>query len=113
MKPDFILENIPLSVNSTLGVGGPALYFADVFNENQIFETYEFARDKQLDIFILGRGSNILFGDRGFLGVVMSMRNMKRINYTPDGFWVDSGSLVSSVVSFAEVAGLTGYENFA
>jgi UDP-N-acetylmuramate dehydrogenase len=64
-------ENVAMASLTTMGVGGPARYFAEVFTENEAVKAVNFARENSLDIFILGGGSNIIMGDDGFPGLVI------------------------------------------
>ncbi|MBI4160587.1 MAG: UDP-N-acetylmuramate dehydrogenase [Candidatus Yanofskybacteria bacterium] len=116
IKPDFIIEGEMLARHSTLGVGGPADYFAEIplYNADckQIVEAYEFARDNKLDIFILGKGSNVLFSDRGFRGLVIKLVGGD-ISFSKGWLWVDSGVMVSELVTMAHTTGLSGFEKFA
>lgn len=64
-------ENVPLAPYTTLGVGGPARWFADVTRESSLREAVSFARERSLPLFVLGGGSNLLVADEGFAGVVL------------------------------------------
>jgi UDP-N-acetylmuramate dehydrogenase len=64
-------ENVPLAPLTTLGVGGPARYFAEAHTEADVRETLDFARGRQLPLFVLGGGSNLVVADAGFSGVVL------------------------------------------
>jgi UDP-N-acetylmuramate dehydrogenase len=66
-----IEENVLLGPLTTLGVGGAARYLARVRSESELVEEVEFARSKELPVFVLGGGSNLLVGDAGFNGVVL------------------------------------------
>ncbi|HEY4493119.1 MAG TPA: UDP-N-acetylmuramate dehydrogenase [Candidatus Paceibacterota bacterium] len=66
-----IKENIPLAPFTTLHIGGPARYFVEVANEQELAETLTFTREKNLPVFVLSGGSNILVSDRGFSGLVI------------------------------------------
>lgn len=124
--PDFIQRNEPLARYSTLGVGGKADYFANVdigIRENniggicgasqQLLEAYDFARDKDLDIFILGGGSNILFGDLGFGGLVVRLRDDSGVNFSGRNILASAGTMVSELVQLGRHHGLTGFEFLA
>ncbi len=54
-------------------VGGPAKYFAEPSTEEELIELVEHARQEKLPVFILGRGSNVIFPDEGYNGLVVSM----------------------------------------
>lgn len=67
----------PLKDFSTFGIGGPARYFAEARTTFQLQEMLLFAARSSLKVFILGKGSNSLFDDRGFNGLVI----LNRIDY--------------------------------
>jgi UDP-N-acetylmuramate dehydrogenase len=64
-------ESIALAPYTTLGVGGPARFFCEVHSEAEVKQAAQFARDRNLLLFVLGGGSNLLVSDAGFDGVVM------------------------------------------
>ena len=64
-------ENLPLSAWTTLGVGGPARYFLNATSEKEVIDGLDFAKGKNLPLFVLGGGSNLLVADRGFEGLVL------------------------------------------
>jgi UDP-N-acetylmuramate dehydrogenase len=64
-------ESIALAPYTTLGVGGPARFFCEVHSEAEVEQAAQFARDRNLPLFVLGGGSNLLVSDAGFDGVVM------------------------------------------
>jgi UDP-N-acetylmuramate dehydrogenase len=68
-----IRENVQLAPYTTLGIGGPARYFAGVKREEQIPEALDFAFKHSCPVFILGSGSNIVVSDSGFPGLILKM----------------------------------------
>jgi len=66
-----IQENVALSPLTTFGIGGPARYFVRAPVEDAVLEAIRFAVDRNLPIFVLGGGSNLLVADRGFPGLVI------------------------------------------
>lgn len=70
-------KNKVLADFSTFKIGGPAEYFVRVENEKELIEAVRFAKEKRLPFFVLGGGSNILFSDRGFRGLVVKIQNEK------------------------------------
>lgn len=66
-----IQENILLAPFTTLGIGGAARFFAEADSEEKLIEAIEFAEVRQLPVFILGGGSNVLVSDKGFPGLVI------------------------------------------
>jgi UDP-N-acetylmuramate dehydrogenase len=80
----MIRENVPLAPYTTLRIGGPARYFAGAHNEDQLLEALAYAADLGLPVFILGGGSNVLFADEGFPGLVLHVA-IKGIGWSSDG----------------------------
>ena len=66
-----IQENVPLASLTTLQMGGPARYFAEVKREDEVRDAIEFARDRNLPLFVLGGGSNLVVADSGWPGLVL------------------------------------------
>ncbi len=66
-----IREYIPLAPFTTFGVGGSARYFCEPECENDIERAYAFAKEKEVPLFILGGGSNLLVSDDGYPGIVV------------------------------------------
>lgn len=56
---------------STFGIGGPIRYFAEVSTVDEMKEGFSFAKEKGLAFLVVGKGSNCLFSDAGFDGVVL------------------------------------------
>jgi UDP-N-acetylmuramate dehydrogenase len=68
-----IQANVPLATFTTLEIGGNARLFIDVATELQLSEAVKFAYDNEIDIFVLGGGSNVLIADSGFDGLVIKI----------------------------------------
>lgn len=112
--PNFVIRDVLLNKLFTLGVGGLARYVAVVGSEEQLVEACEFARDERLDIFVLGRGSNVLFSDCGFSGLIIRpWLSAIKYDLEKDELWVGSGVRVNDIVYLAESLGFTGFECFA
>jgi UDP-N-acetylmuramate dehydrogenase len=61
----------PLAPLTTLGIGGPARWFAEARSEEDVAEAAEWARGRGVRLFVLGGGSNLLVADKGFDGLVL------------------------------------------
>lgn len=64
-------ENKSLKDLTTLGIGGPARYYIEVKSISELQEALRYCHEKRLRHFILGKGSNCLFDDRGFNGCII------------------------------------------
>lgn len=64
-------EGRPLKDLTTFGIGGPAKYFVEATSIDQLSEIICYCCEKNLRYLVLGKGSNILFSDEGYNGVVI------------------------------------------
>jgi UDP-N-acetylmuramate dehydrogenase len=108
-----VSENVSLATHSTMGLGGQAAYLTDVHSPEEVAEAAAWASQRKLPLLMIGGGSNIVWKDVGFPGLVI-------VNKIPgyettegeDGVLVTAGSgeLWDSVVERSVQAGLTGIE---
>jgi UDP-N-acetylmuramate dehydrogenase len=66
-----VLENVYLAPLTTLKVGGPARYLAEPTSVAEVAEAVNFARSRNLPLFVLGGGSNVVVSDSGWPGLVL------------------------------------------
>jgi len=71
----MIKQNEPLANHCTYRIGGPARVLFLAANEREIIAGIETAEENRFKMMILGGGSNILFSDRGFDGLVLKLAN--------------------------------------
>lgn len=71
MSFDWVKQNELLSKYSTFGIGGVAKYFISVSNLEELKSAFIFAKKNKVKIHMLGKGSNSIFDDRGFNGLVI------------------------------------------
>jgi len=64
-------EHVPLAPFTTLGLGGKARYFVECSSEEQVRAALAHAADRRLPVYVLGGGSNVVFLDAGFPGLVL------------------------------------------
>ena len=111
-----VSENVSLRSFSTFRTGGPAKYFAEPSNEDELTQAFAFAREKGLEVFVLGNGSNCLISDNGFDGLVIRIgKQMGQISSEegPDGLTyvtAGAGCLLSRFGNFCADLGLEGAE---
>ena len=107
LKEGELLRN-----HTTFRIGGAAKYFAVPKNEEEIMEAVDFAIVKDLPYYILGKGSNVLFADEGYPGVIIEigagMEKVERIGDT--GIRAQAGVSLSALAAFAAREGLSGLE---
>lgn len=66
-------ENIPLAPLTTLRIGGPARYFVEATSRAEVAEAVAFASEKNLPLFVLGGGSNLVVADSGWPGLALKV----------------------------------------
>lgn len=66
--------NIPLKNFTTMKLGGPARFMAEARTPAEVKALYENASSKNIPIFILGGGSNVIARDEGFAGMIIRIR---------------------------------------
>ena len=69
----LLQENVALAPLTTFRSGGPARYFVDSKTHGEVEEALAFARAKNLSVFVLGGGSNLVVADSGWPGLVMKV----------------------------------------
>ena len=79
----LIHEDVALAPLTTFGIGGPARYFIDAPGDKTVLEAIHWAGEKNLPLFILGGGSNLLVADAGFRGLVIKV-GIKGIDWIAD-----------------------------
>ena len=103
-------ENVSLADHTSFGIGGPARYFAEVENIEDFKEAVKIAKEKELEFFILGGGSNVLVSDSGFSGLAVKIK-LNEIEKLENGnLKVGAGVLLSKLVNFSAENSLAGLE---
>ncbi|HXE31372.1 MAG TPA: UDP-N-acetylmuramate dehydrogenase [Terriglobales bacterium] len=79
-----IEEHVPLADHTTLGVGGVARSWAQCASEPEFEELAAWARERGLPWMVMGGGSNLVVGSRGFDGLVIHM-GLRGLRLSDDG----------------------------
>lgn len=74
-----ILEHEPLSAWTFWKIGGAADFFALPKTLDELKEAVRFGREKNLDVTILGGGTNVLVSDRGVRGLVICLQEFVQV----------------------------------
>ena len=69
----LLQENIPLAPLTTFRIGGPARFFVEAKSQGDVEEAVAFARQRELPLFVLGGGSNLVVSDSGWPGLVLKI----------------------------------------
>lgn len=105
----IIRENVNISSLTTMRLGGPARFLIEIEKEEDLGDALDFAREKNLKIFILGGGANTLGHDEGFDGVILK-NVMTGISDENGTITAMGGEEWDRVVEFTTDRGYTGIE---
>lgn len=112
----IIREQEPLTAHTTFRIGGPALYYLIPEGVEEVRDALQFAREKELPFYVIGRGSNLLFEDEGYHGVVIEIgKGMEQVmmKEEPDGtvcVTAQAGIPLSTLAAKLAEAGWQGFE---
>lgn len=112
----IIREQEPLTAHTTFRIGGPALYYLIPEGVEEVRDALRFAREKELPFYVIGRGSNLLFEDEGYHGVVIEIgKGMEQVTMKeePDGtvcVTAQAGIPLSTLAAKLAEAGWQGFE---
>ena len=73
-SPEGVLSSIRLAPLTTMRVGGRSRWFSEIRDSASLAKAYQWAKGQGLPIFFLGDGSNVLFSDLEFPGLVLRNR---------------------------------------
>jgi len=102
-------EKILLRHHSHYKIGGPAKYFFVGKNTDEIIKAVEKARALKTPIFVLGKGSNILFNDNGFEGLILKPE-IEFIENKKNLVKVGAGVLINQLTDYLINEELSGLE---
>lgn len=106
--------NEPLSKHSTLCIGGNADYFVEIETEDQLISLLQFINKNKIKFFVLGGGSNILFTDEGFNGIVIKLSgNFCKYEISKNTVFCGAATSLAFLAKQTAENGLSGLEHFA
>ena len=106
-----ILVNEPMKKHTTFRIGGEAACYVKIENADQLAAVRQFLQKEAVPVQVIGNGSNLLFGDEGFAGVVLEICDkMNEIRVEGTKIIVQAGALMSKVARVAYENSLTGFE---
>ena len=104
----------PLAKHTTMRVGGPAQFWAEPETEEGFARLVRFTTDRQLPLFVIGRGSNLLVRDGGMRGVVVHLQRgeFKRLEVREGQIIAGVGVKQKELAYAARDAQIGGFEWF-
>ncbi len=110
MVDKIFQRGVLLKNHTTFKIGGPAEYFFIAKTKEDLIFALKKARELKLPIFILGGGSNVLFSDKGFSGLVIKISNFKSQISNSNKVYAGAGLSLAKLARITADAGLSGFE---
>jgi len=112
---DFFKKNVSLKNYTTFRIGGPAKYFFEAKTKEDLVKAFKMAKKIDLPFFILGGGSNVLFSDKGFNGIVIkiqcsSIKSQIKSKTQNSKIYAEAGVKLSDLIKLSLKNSLTGLE---
>lgn len=106
-----VLTEEPMARHTTFRIGGPADYFIELGSQEEIRQALLLCQEEEIPWFVLGRGSNLLVGDKGFRGAILSIyRHFQSIETEKETVRADAGALLTTLTGRLLEESLTGME---
>lgn len=108
-------ENIryeePMEKHTTFRVGGPAEVFITVETKEQLARILPYLQITEREYFLLGNGSNLLVGDKGYRGMIIRLAGeFMEVSCEGNRIRAGAGALLGTTARLAWENGLTGME---
>ena len=112
MTPGRVLLYEPLSLHTTMRVGGPAQFWAEPETEEGFAKLVAFCHERKIPLMVMGRGSNLLVRDSGIPGVVVHLARGVFAEHHVDGMTITAGVGVKlkQLAALARQAGIGSFE---
>lgn len=105
-----IEKDISLSTLTTYKTGGIAKLVVYPNNINNLKQLLKLIHKHNIKYFILGKGSNTLFSDKEFNGVIIKLDKLNNFEIKETEIYVESGMILSKLVQASVKNELTGLE---
>ncbi len=106
-----LLFHEPMSRHTTFRVGGEAECIVIVETKEELSQIISYLGKLEQEYFVLGNGSNLLVGDKGYRGVIMKLGpRLSSIRVDGNHIAVGAGALLSQTAAAARDNGLSGLE---
>jgi len=111
IEENRIYVDEPMKKHTTFRVGGPADYFVVPRTKEEVKELISVCKEFDMPYYVLGNGSNLLVGDKGYRGVIIQVyKEMNQIQVEGENIKVQAGALLSRIGNVALEAELSGFE---
>jgi UDP-N-acetylmuramate dehydrogenase len=102
-------ENVPARTFTSLALGGPCRFLAKLRNREDLGPALKWGQDRGVEVVFLGEGSNVLFADSGFPGLVI-INQLRGRTRKEDVVEAGSGESLHGLIGWMNRKGLGGME---
>lgn len=107
----LLYKNEPMSRHTTFRIGGNADCYIQINSIEMLVMIIHMCREYQVQFYVIGNGSNLLVGDKGYRGVIIEIGNkMNEVTCEGNVIFAQAGALLSKVARMALQEGLEGLE---
>ena len=108
----IVKSDHPLAPHTWLKLGGPATYFIEPADVEQLADVVRRCRENEIPMYVLGSGANVLIDDAGVKGAVIHLGGgqFKKVAATPGGLRAGAGADMGKLVLQCVRDGLSGIE---
>jgi len=92
-------ENVDLTKYNTYKVPATSKYFVDVFDEKSLVDLINYLKENNVDYYVVGNGSNIIFPQNEFSGVIIKLSELNKIDIDDDEVEVGAGVMLPKLVN--------------
>lgn len=105
-----VLKDEPLYKHTTFRVGGPAKLFVKVKDLESLILVIRYCRKHRIKLFVIGRGSNLLFSDKSFQGIIISLEQFNQYKINGNQVTAQCGVAMIKLAYDCAKVGLSGFE---
>ena len=105
-----VIENEPMYKHTTYKVGGPAKIFVKANDIDSLIQTLNYCRDHDIKHMVIGNGSDLLFSDKEYDGVIISMKSFDDVKMNGSTIVAQAGVSMIALAYSSAKAGLSGFE---
>lgn len=106
----IVLKDEPLYKHTTYRVGGPARLFVKIKDLDGLINTIKYCRKHRIQLFVIGRGSNLLFSDKSFNGIIISLEDFNQYKINGNTVTAQCGVAMIKLAYDCAKVGLSGFE---
>jgi len=110
MNVGKIIENEPMYKHTTYKVGGPARLFVTVNDVEALTQLITYLHEHDVRHMVIGRGSDLLFSDREYEGVIISLANLNKTEFNGNIVKAQAGVGMIQLAYQCAKIGLSGFE---